>query len=450
MSLDLLATVASLAAGALLGGLWTALHAGRRHTQLREEIARLTAQLAAQQALSAERSTALAQAEERLAAVFGRLAGDSLARNSEAFLRLARENLGRYQEHARTELGEREQAVAALLAPIREALDKTARQIASIEKERSEAFGSIRAQLAAMTADQQQLQSETRNLVNALRRPEVRGQWGELTLRRVAELAGMVEHCDFIEQATMNTAGGVQRPDMVVRLPDRGALVVDVKTPLDAYLEAMDASTEQERRLALQRHARNLAGRVRELAAKAYWAQFPESPEFVILFIPGDQFLAAALGENPALLEDALRNKVILTTPSSLVALLKAIAYGWRQLSLERNAEEIRKLGQDLYERLTPFLSHMARLGRQLEGGVKAFNEAVGSLERKVLPGARRLTELGISGRHRLDSPEQVEAAPREVAVAIEPENVASETPARDVAGDPPDPDDASRISPHD
>lgn len=426
------AMAAAAGLGALLGWLWATLRAGRRQAELEQELARSAARLAGEEALSAERSAALAQAEERLAAVFSRLAGDSLARNSEAFLRLAQENLGRHQEKARAELSEREQAVAALLAPIREALDKTAQQISAIEKERTEAFGSIRTQLAAMTADQQLLQVETRNLVNALRRPEVRGQWGELTLRRVAELAGMVEHCDFVEQDTINTAEGALRPDMVVRLPDRGALVVDVKTPLDAYIEATEAGTDQERRAALQRHARKVADRVRELSAKAYWAQFPESPEFVILFIPGDQFLSAALSENPALLEDALRNKVVLTTPSSLVALLKAIAFGWRQLSLERNAEEIRRLGQDLFERLTPFVGHLTRLGRQIEGSVKTFNEAVGSLERKVLPGARRFTELGISGRQQLDAPQQVEVVPREplapAATAAEATDPAADT----------------------
>jgi DNA recombination protein RmuC len=278
-----------------------------------------------------------------------------------------------------------------------------------------------------MTADQQALQAETRNLVNALRRPQVRGQWGELTLRRVAELAGMVEHCDFIEQATIGAGENSIRPDMIVRLPDRGELVVDVKTPLDAYLEAMEATTEADRRSAIQRHARNVADRVRELAAKAYWAQFPASPEFVILFIPGDQFLSAALGENPGLLEEALRNKVVLATPSSLVALLKAIAYGWRQLSLERNAEEIRRLGQELYERLTPFMAHLGRLGRQLESGVRAYNDAVGSLERKVLPGARRLTELGIRGRQELEAPAEIETAPRGLGT---PEDAPGERPA--------------------
>jgi DNA recombination protein RmuC len=404
---------AALGLAAALGALLAALRVRDRRASLEVELARMQARLGTEEALERERATAMDQAEERLAAVFGRLAGDSLSRSSESFLRLAEEHLARHQERARVELTQREKAVAELIAPMREALDKTARQIAEIEKERHAAFGSIRTQLAAMTSDQQLLQAETRNLVNALRRPQVRGQWGEITLRRVAELAGLVEHCDFLEQATQNTAEGSIRPDMIVRLPDRGELVVDVKTPLDAYLEAIEATTDQDRKAALQRHARNVADRVRELSAKAYWSQFPTCPEFVILFIPGDQFLSAALSENPGLLEEALRAKVVLATPSSLVALLKAIAYGWRQLSLARNAEEIRRLGQDLYERLTPFTGHLARLGRQLDASVKAFNEAVGSLERKVLPGARRLMELGIRGRTEIEWPAEIESTPR-------------------------------------
>lgn len=431
------ALLAGLAAGYLLGR--------RRQAEAEREVVRLQALLGTEEALRRERESALQQAEQRLAATFADLAGRSLSANSETFLRLAQQNLGAQQERAKAELAEREKAVESLVKPIREALDKTAREIGAIEKARNEAYGSIRTQLSAMTADQQALQAETRNLVNALRRPQVRGQWGELTLRRVAELAGMVEHCDFFEQETQAGAAGSIRPDMIVRLPDRGELVVDVKTPLDAYLEAMEATSDADRRTALQRHARNVADRVRELSAKAYWAQFPASPEFVILFIPGDQFLTAALAENPGLLEDALRNKVVLATPSSLVALLKAIAYGWRQLSLERNAEEIRRLGQDLYDRLTPFVGHLARLGKQLESGVRAFNDSVGSLERKVLPGARRLTELGISARQELESPAAIETAVREpVASASEPATApAAEARAGDAG--PGEPDDHTR-----
>jgi DNA recombination protein RmuC len=407
----------------------------RRVHALDKQLAALQARAAEEAERVAERETLLARAEERLAGVFGDLAGQSLSRNSEAFLLLARENLAVHQEQARAELADREKAVAELVAPIRAALEKAEQQLSAIEKERLGAYGAIRSQLAAMTSDQQALQAETRNLVNALRRPQVRGQWGELTLRRVAELAGMVEHCDFFEQETTSCPEGLMRPDMIVRLPERGELVVDVKTPLEAYLEAIEAPSEEQRRLALQRHARHVADRVRELSGKAYWAQFQNSPEFVILFIPGEQFLEAALAENPGLLEEAMRSKVILTTPTSLVALLRAVAYGWRQRSLEEHAAEIQRVGQELYERLTPFSSHLVRLGRQLDGAVRAFNDAVGSFERMVLPGAKRLAELGIRGRQEIAAPEPLESAPRVLAAAAV-ERPTSEAPPDEEAED--------------
>ena len=418
------------------------LRSSRRAAKFALEVQLLRGQLRNEEALARERATALQQAEERLEAAFGRLAHLSLSQNSETFLRLAQEKLGTHQEQARSELSEREKAVAALVKPIQDALENAQKQIGELEKTRVDAFSAMRTQLATMTTDQQQLKQETRNLINALRQPQVRGQWGELTLRRVAELAGMVEHCDFFEQESNTTPGGTIRPDMIVRLPERGLLVVDVKTPLDAYLEAVEAENDEARKVALQRHARNVADRVRELAGKAYWSQFSTSPEFVILFIPGDQFLSAALSENPALLEDALRQKVVLATPTSLVALLKAIAYGWREVSLAHNAEEIRKLAVEIYDRLMPFTQHLARLGRQLEGSVKAFNEAVGSLEGRVLPSARKLTELGIPGKGSLENLSELETSVRSVvsiAAAELPGSAAELSGPESVAGDPDD-----------
>jgi DNA recombination protein RmuC len=405
----------AMSLGALLGAL--GLHLWRRGNELRlnSEISVLRAQLKSQETLAAERSQTLIQAEERLAASFAELANKSLSRNSESFLRLAKESLGKHEERAKADLTERQRSVEELVKPIQEALNKTHKQIGDIEKSRHEAYGGIKAQLENMAISQEALQTHTRNLVTALRRPEVRGQWGELTLRRIAELAGMVEHCDFSQQVHTETDTGAIRPDMVIHLPDRGEVVVDVKTPLDAYLAAIEAPDEQARKAALQRHARNVGDRIRELAGKAYWSQFESSPEFVILFIPGDQFLSAALAEKPELLEDAMRQKVIIATPTSLVALLKAIAYGWRQLALAENAEEIRRLAQDLHGRLTSFTAHMARLGKQLEGSVKAYNSAVGSLERKVLPGARKFTELGVRGKKSLDQLTEIDSMTREV-----------------------------------
>jgi DNA recombination protein RmuC len=443
---------AALGAGFLLGMLVVYLSSRGALHRLELDNAVLNARLQSASELSREREATVAQAEQRLAAKFGQLARASLASNSATFLQLAKENLGRHQTQATAELSAREKAVAELVTPIRDALDRTRKQIGEIEKVRHESFGGIKAQLEAMTASQDLLRTETRNLVKALRRPEVRGQWGEMTLRRIAELAGMVEHCDFVEQAHTTTQDGAIRPDMVVRLPDRGELVVDVKTPLDAYLEAVEAPDDQARKLALQRHARNVADRVRELATKAYWSQFDRSPEFVILFIPGDQFLSAALAEQPGLLEEALGQKVVLATPTSLVALLKAIAYGWRQLALTDNAEEIRRLAEDLYTRVGAFSSHLARLGKQLEGSVKAYNSAVGSLERKVLPGARKFVELGVQARKTIETMQEVETATREVSPpsdSVEPATADRPQPEAGKALKSPEPDSEDLIKPH-
>src|SRR5690606_25286832 len=305
-------------------------------------------------------------------------------------------------ERAKGELAAREQAIEGMVAPLREALARAERQLQELDQSRREAHGSLTAQLESLAASQQALSAETRNLVSALRRPEVRGQWGEISLRRLVELAGMVEHCDFVAQSHQPTETGAVRPDMVIHLPERRQLVVDVKTPLDAYLEAIEAATDAERRAALERHAAIVAGRIRELASKAYWAQFDASPEFAILFIPGDQFLSAALAERPSLLDDALRQNIILATPTSIIALLKAIAYGWQQVALAENAAELRGLAVQLYERLTTFTNHLAGVGKALADSVRAFNSSVGSLERMVLPSARRFTELGVQPKQRL------------------------------------------------
>lgn len=309
--------------------------------------------------LQNEREAAFELANAKLTQTFADLASRSLKANSDNFLLLAEENLGKQHEKAKRELSEREKAV------------------------------------------------------EALRRPEVRGRWGEITLRRLVELAGMVEHCDFMEQVHKEGNGQVIRPDMVVRMPEQRVLVVDVKTPLDAYLSAAEAQDDNERQVCLKRHARNVRTHIRLLSSKAYWNQFDESPEFVILFIPGDQFLSAALSEEPDLIEYALSKQIILATPTSFVALLKAVAYGWRQLALADNAQEIRVLAEDLYGRLATFVSHMNKVGRQLASSVDHYNKAVGSLERSVLPGARKFVELGVRSKKEVEKLEILESTPR-------------------------------------
>jgi DNA recombination protein RmuC len=266
-----------------------------------------------------------------------------------------------------------------------------------------------------MNLTQQELRNQTHNLVQALRRPEVRGQWGELTLKRLAELAGMVEHCDFYQQENIKTDEGRQRPDMIVRMPDGREIVVDVKTPLDAYLSAIESSDDEQRQQHMQRHARNVRQRINELASKAYWNQFSQSPEFVVLFIPGDQFLSAALESDYQLMEDALGKHVILATPTSFVALLRAVAYGWRQEQLAKNAEHIKKIGEELYQRLATFTSHLQKMGRSLDSAVKHYNSTVGSFDSRILPSAQKFREMGISSSKEIDAQEQVESGVRQI-----------------------------------
>jgi DNA recombination protein RmuC len=416
-------TAAALLYALLGGGVGLAIGVAigiARSARLRERLAIKEAELGNRAALERERERAIELATERLSGVFGQLASEQFRSHSETFLKLARESLSVHTERARGDLAAREQAIDNLVRPIREALARAEQQMQELEKSRRETHGSISKQLEALAASQQALSAETRNLVGALRRPEVRGQWGEITLRRLVELAGMVEHCDFVSQSHQATESGAVRPDMVIHLPEGRDLVVDVKTPLDAYLAATEASDDAARRAALERHATIVGSRIRELAAKAYWSQFEKSPEFVILFIPGDQFLSAALAEKPDLLDEALRQNIILATPTSLVALLKAIAYGWQQVALAENAAEIRGLAVQLYERLTTFGAHMGEVGKALGDSVKAFNRAVGSLERMVLPSARRFTDLGVQARQRLVPLKDIEDAPRELA-AVEP-----------------------------
>jgi DNA recombination protein RmuC len=404
-----------LVGGLLLGVLITWLSTRSRRLRMQQSLELLETKLKDQDALQRERDSAFEAATSRLATAFSELANQSLRSNSENFLRLAEQNLGAHQEKAKRELSERERAVENLVKPIRDAINQSQQQIAELEKARSEAYGGIKSQLETMQRDQRFLAQETQNLVNALRRPQVRGRWGEITLRRLVELAGMVEHCDFQEQVHGGSDDKVIRPDMIIRMPDRRELVVDVKTPLDAYLEAIEAKDDTQHKLGLERHARNVRDHIRKLASKSYWEQFSSSPDFVILFIPGDQFLSAALDQDPELIESALSQRIILATPSSFVALLKAVAYGWRQLALAENAEEIRRLAEDLYGRLSVFVSHLNKVGRQLGSSVESYNRAVGSLERKVLPGARKFTELGIHPKRELETVEPLESLPRTI-----------------------------------
>jgi DNA recombination protein RmuC len=404
-----------------IGALTAYLVENRKYNRLRHRYARLVEAYRYQRRSAQQQEALFEQTTATLKDTFGSLAGNALKDNTTQFLQLANENMQQHRIRATDELAQREQAIENLVKPIREALGRTEAEIRRMESERRQSQGTLTAHLETLAESHRLLQNETRNLVQALRRPEVRGQWGELTLKRLAELAGMVEHCDFAQQETLQGEQGQQRPDMVIRMPDRREVVVDAKTPLDAYLTAIEATEDGERRSHLARHARNLRARIKELAAKAYWQQLGHSPEFVVLFIPGDQFLGAALDIDRDLIEDALAQHVILATPTSFVALLRAIAYGWRQEKLAENADIIREVGQEMYLRLGTFAEHLAKLGRNLDSSVDAYNKAVASYDSRIMPGARRFTELGVTARREPPRVDQVERMARSVATRDAP-----------------------------
>ncbi len=362
----------------------------------------------------------LEKATARLSDSFRALSADALKNNNQAFLELARATLETYQVEARGDLELRQRAVESLVAPIKETLTRYEEQIQLIEKARSEHYGSLTQQVRQLLDSEQRLQRETANLVNALRTPSVRGRWGEFTLRRVVELAGMTEHCDFFEQESLKSEGGSLRPDMIVRLPGGRAIVVDSKAPLQAYLEALDAQDEDARRLRLQAHARQIRAHLQGLSSKSYWEQMELAPEFVVMFIPGEHFYSAAVEQDPKIFEDGVAQKVIVATPISLIPLMLTIGYGWRQERLAENAQKISELGKSLYDRLSTLAGHFNDLGAALSKSVEAYNKAVGSLENRVLVAARRFRDLGVSCPSDLDPLPVVDLEPRKVLPSSE------------------------------
>ncbi len=399
----------------VIGSLSIFVFYNRKYHRLAEENNVLTMKLSLEKQASEQFDAILDQTHAQLANSFNQLSNEALSRNNEHFLKLAEENLKRYQSEAKAELNSKEQAIEQLVKPISDALLQTSKHINDIEKDRKESYGSLSSTISQMAQGQQALQNETQHLVQALRRPEVRGQWGEMTLKRLAELSGMVENCDFFEQTHTVTETGSIRPDMIVRLPENRQIIVDAKTPLDAYLSAMQASDDITRQKELKRHVQIIRQRVKELASKNYWAEFSQSPEFVLLFIPGEHFLSAALERDPKLLEDAIQSNIILATPTNFIALLRTISYGWKQQALADNATEIRELGETLYKRLSVFTAHLNKLGSSLNSSVDNFNKTVGSLERHVMPSGKRFLDMGIRAKNELTAVAPIDTQIRNV-----------------------------------
>lgn len=367
--------------------------------------------LAAERAAAAEKIAALTDAHDRLTNSFKALSADALRSNNQSFLELARETFGKLHQQSSDELGKRQQAIDSMVKPLRESLEKVDTRIGEIEKARAGAYGQLSEQLKSLGTAQTSLQAEAAKLTTALRSTTTAGTWGELQLRRVVEMSGMSSYCDFTEQQS----GGGFRPDLIVRLPGGQQVVIDAKAPNDAYREAANASDEGIRAAKLAEHAAKVRGHIDALGAKDYWAQFQPSPEFVVLFLPGDQFLSGALQADPALIDRAITRKVLLATPATLIALLKAAAYGWRQESVSKNAEEIANLGRALFDRISGFADHLDKIGRGLEAAGKSYNAAVGSFDVTLLPGARKFVELGAKGAKELPAPDPVETTLREV-----------------------------------
>ncbi len=393
-----------------------------------EELARLETTLEHERTAAAEKLSLLERAKADLSDTFKALSADAM-----------KSSIEQLEAHARLHDDQRQKAMEHTLRPIRESLDKVDGQIQHLERARSQAYGALVEQVRSLAESQDRLRAETGNLVTALRAPAARGRWGEIQLRRVVEMAGMLSHCDFVEQTTATVDDRRLRPDLLVKLPGEKNIVVDAKVPLEAYLRAVECDDEDERAAHLGDHARQIRRHIQKLSMKSYWEQFQPSPEFVILFIPGEAFYSAALQQDPGLIEEAIGQRVLVATPTTLIGVLKAVAYGWHQETVAQSAREVSALGRELYARLATVGEHVTTLGRRLDGAVGAYNQTVGSLERRVLPAARRLAEHGagapkeIAPLDAVDRSAQLPQAP-ELVTPVEAETALELPRARDAA----------------
>src|ERR1700728_2599880 len=403
------------------------------HTELVAGKARAESALEAERKTSNEKIELVTRASEELRNAFKAMASDALKSNNSSFLVIAEETLKRFQSQARGDLEARHKAVADLVAPVRDSLNKVDAQIQQMEIARGDAYGELRAQVQSLIGTQKELQSETGNLVRALRTPNVRGRWGEIQLRRVVEIAGMLSYCDFAEQETVTGESGRLRPDLVVKLPGGKHVVVDAKTPLQAFLDAFETTDEDTRRACLANHARQVRDHMKTLSGKKYWEQFEATPEFVVMFLPGETFFSAALEQDSGLIEHGVLNRVIPASPTTLIALLKAVNYGWNQEKLARIAQQISALGKELHDRLRLLAGHITSVGTGLDRAVEAYNKAVGSLETRVLVSARKFSELGASVAEDIPELEPIETTARALSFDWDEAESAAADPERKV-----------------
>ena len=387
---------------------------------LRERLeAEQKARAAAEASLAAERKNLeeqrrlLEDARQRLSDTFKALSSEVLGSQSESFIQLAKESFGTLRAEAAGDLAKRQEAIDGVVKPLKDALQRYESEIQQIEASRQDAYGSLRQHLTQLGEAQTQLQRETANLVTALRKPQIRGRWGEISLHRLAELAGMVERCDFFEQQSLPSDEGLRRPDMIVHLPSEREIIVDSKVALDAYLDAIESPSEEIKEQHLTRHAAQVRKHMEQLGSKAYWDRLSKSPEFVVLFLPADTFLGAAVERDPTLIEDGMSQRVVIATPNTLIALLLAVHHGWRQAGIAKNAEVISELGKQVYKRVSTMWEHLESLRSAIDKAVEAWNRAVGSLEHQVLPSVRRFRDLEVTTAEDIPELGPVERTPR-------------------------------------